>query len=230
MSKLDELELGDLTFYRDGFYSGEYNQSLHLKKAKGEDIELPKIFLGIYSNINGRLERQGYVYFYLDKKAKKAYFIGMKVENEYRNLNIGSLLIASWIDLCMNNGYETLGLNYKQKKPFIIYLLKTYGFEVLDITEYNKRKDVITICRSEDESDNSKLLFFNDQKHEKRFTQMNVYKEDNYSIIHSKEGVIELDDIILPLQGIKKNHVDYELLDFLLAEERVTSTIGNHRR
>ena len=124
---------------------------------------------------------------------------------------------------------ETRNLNFNGRELFKKHL-KTYGFEVLDITEYNKRKNVITICRSEDESDNSKLLLFNDQKHEKRFTQMNVYKEDNYSIIHSKEGVIELDDIILPLQGIKKNHVDYELLDFLLAEERVTSTIENHRR
>ena len=70
--------------------------------------------------------------FYLDKENKTSEFIGIGVAPEYRDLNIGSFLIASWIDLCLNNGYDFLGANKKQRKPFLLYLLKTYGFEIFD--------------------------------------------------------------------------------------------------
>lgn len=230
MGKLEELEIGEKKLYRDGFVSGDYDQTLYLKRSVDDETKRPKVFLGAYSNINGRLQRQGYLYFYLDEDKKISYFIGIKVEPEYRNLNIASFLVASWIDLCMNNGYEMLGVNYKQKKPFLIYLLKTYGFEVLDKSQYETRPDVITICRRKDIEDKEKLLLFRDKHHEKSFIGTNVFKEDNYEIIHSKEGVIILDDIILPLQGMKKNPANYELLDYVLAESKVEKTISKHSK
>lgn len=230
MGKLEELEVGEKKLYGDGFISGDYDQTLYLKRAPDDGIRKQKVFLGAYSNINGRLQRQGYLYFYLDEEKNTSYFIGINVEPEYRNLNIASFLVASWIDLCMNNGYEILGVNYKQKKPFLIYLLKTYGFEVLDKSQYETRPDIITICRSKDLEDKRKLLLFKDQHHEKTFIGTNIFKHDNYEIIHSKDGIILLDNIILPLQGMKKNPANYELLDYALAEDKVETTISKHSK
>ena len=129
MGKLENLETGDKFLYSDKYFSGDYNQELYIKRSEDDGSNKPKYFINAYSNINGEIVRQGYIYFYLDEKTKTSSFIGVKVEDAYRDLNIGSFLIASWINLCLNNGYDFLGVNQKQRKPFLLYLLKTYGFE-----------------------------------------------------------------------------------------------------
>ena len=108
MELLNQMEIGDSKLYSSNLFSGEYNQSLYIKKAANNKGELPKYYINICFNKNGNVVRQGYLYFYLDSKARISEFIGISVSPEYRNLNIGSLLIAVWIDLCLNNGYDFL--------------------------------------------------------------------------------------------------------------------------
>ena len=230
MGKLESLEFGDKFLYSDKYFSGDYNHELYIKKSIDDGSNKPKYFINAYSNINGELVRQGYVYFYLDQETKTSSFIGVKVEDEYRNLNIGSFLIASWINLCLNNGYDFLGVNQKQRKPFLLYLLKTYGFEILDISLYYTRPDVISLYKSEDKKDLRKYLLFRDSKHEKAFIGTNIYKTDNYEIVHNQHGLILLNHIILPLQNMKKNPVSYELLNYDMAERKVETVISRHTR
>ena len=104
------------------------------------------------------------------------------------------------------------------------------GFEILDTSLYETRPDVITVCRSLDFSDKRKMLLFKDSMHENNFIKTNIFKEDNYEIIHSNEGIIMLDNVILPLQNRHKNSVHYELLDELLAEYKVQNTISKHTK
>lgn len=230
MGKIENLETGNRLLYSEGYFSGNYNQDLYIKKSNDDGSNRPKYFLSAFTNINGELRQQGYLYFYLDHDTKSSFFIGIKVEEQYRNLNIGSFLVASWIDLCLNNGYNFLGVHEKQRKPFLLYLLKTYGFEILDKSLYDTRPDVISICRDKDLEKKEKLLLFRDSKHEQTFMGTNIYKTDNYKIIHSPEGIIHLDNIILPLQNRKRDKIQYELLNQELAELKTDSVISRHKR
>ena len=230
MGKLENIDIGDRQLYKTGFFSGDYNQDLYLKRSIDDGSNKPKFYIGAFSNINGRLIQQGYLYFYLDYETKTSSFIGIAVEEEFRNLNIASFLVASWIDLCMNNGYDFLGTYEKQKKPFLLYLLKTYGFEILDKTQYETRPDVISVCRNIEKQDKRKYLLFRDKKHEKAFMTTNVYTHDNYEIIDNTKGKIVLDNVILPLQNMKKNRIRYELLDKVIAENKTDEVISRHKR
>ena len=229
MDTLNNLKEGEKTLYQTGFYAGNYDEDLYIKKSIDDGSHRPKFYISVYTRINNELRQQGYLYFYLDYETKQSNFIGIKVEPEYRNLNIASFLIATWIDLCLNNGYK-LGVNEKQRKPFLLYLLKTFGFEILNTSLYETRPDVITCCRSLDYSNKSKMLFFKDPKHEENFLKTNIIKEDNYQIIHSTNGIIRLDNIILPLQNMHHNPVHYELLDDLMAEVKTNITIAKHKK
>ena len=230
MDTLRKLPEGERTLYQDNVFSGDFSQSIFLKKANDDGSNRPKYYISAFSPIDGELRMQGYLYFYLDYENKSSHFVGIKVYPEYRNLNIASFLVATWIDICLNNGYDFLGTNQKQRKPFLTYLLKTYGFEILDKSLYQTRPDVITICRNQDTLDLTKYLKFKDPVHEHRFTKTNIYKEDNYHIIHDMEGFITLDDIILPLQGAKRANINYELLDKDLAEAKSKLTIKKHTK
>lgn len=230
MRYLEKLEPGKRTLYSESYFSGEYSHEIYLKKAIDDASNKPKFYISIFSNINGTPTLQGYLYFYLDYETMTSSFIGINVLPEYRNLNIASLLISCWIDLCINNGYDFLKTNKKQRKPFLLYLLKTYGFEVYDTSLYEKRDDVISICRSTNPNDTSKILLFKDSKHEKNFIGTNVYKNDNYKIVHEKNDIILLDKVILPLQSMKRNQIDYELLNQDLAEIKTEVTLSRHKK
>lgn len=227
---LENLEPDDRKLYRDNFVSGDYNQDLYLKRAIDDGSHRTKIYLSIHTKENGALVQQGFLYFYLDDELMSSDFIGIRVDEKYRNLNIASFLVASWIDLCKNNGYEFLGANEKQRKPFLLYLLKTYGFEIFDKTLYDTRPDVITICRSVDLLDKRKFLLFKSPQHEKVFRGTNIYKSDNYEIAPNTNGLIILDNVLLPLQNSKKCSTKYELWDEIKAELKSTEVINRHRK
>ena len=205
----------------------------------------PKFYLTIYATINNQTIMQGYLYFYLDYQSKTSSFIGLKVLNEYRNNNMASFLIASYINLCMNNGYEILNINPKQRKPFILYLLKTYGYEVNDLNLYETRNDVISICCKKEINDLTKLLLFKDIKHELSFMSTNSYKFDNYQIVHSKDNLIVLekddnlkivynlivlDQVIMPLQNASLNPINYELIDKEKAFNKTNLVLSRHKK
>lgn len=228
MKYFKRLETGIRTPYSDNYFSGDYNHNIYLMKANDDGSNKPKYYLRATTKINGVEVIQGYMYFYIDYDTKTSEFIGIKVHEEFRNLNISSLLISLWIDLCLNNGIDFLGSNKRQRKPFLIYLLKTYGFEILDKSLYETSKDLISICRRD--NDLSKLLLFRDTRHETLFRATNIFDEDNYKIITSLDGVTHLDDIIMPLQGYKKKQISYNLVDYDKANVKVKRILNNHRK
>lgn len=231
MGTLENFNSGDKILYMDNCFSGNYNQQLYIKRAIDDGSNRPKFYISVISNVNGSLVQQGYLYFYLDFEKKESHFIGVKVEPEFRNLNIASFLVASWIDLCLNNGYDFLGVNHKQKKPFLLYLLKTYGFEVSDLSLYETRNDVISICQNMSSYSDRKFLLFKDVKHEKAFMGTNIFKTDNYEIIHDlRRNMVILDNVIIPLQNMSLNHVEYSLQEKEIADIKTNHTLSKHRR
>ena len=230
MELISKMQHGEKKLYDDNFFSGDYNQEIYLKKSFDDGSHKDKYYLEVYSKINGIYVMQGYIYFYLNKENRACNFIGMRVVEEYRNLNIGSLLVSSWIDFCLNNNYEFIGVHPKQKKPFILYMLKTYGFEVFDTNMYNTRSDVISICRAIDLDDTYKYLKFNNERHQRNFMQTNIYKSDNYKIVDDVFDVFELDKVIFPLQDITRKPADYYLQDKDYASERAIRTLTKHRK
>ncbi len=229
MNTLQDLETGKRYLYSDSFYSGNYKHKIFLKKSVDDGSNRPKFYLSAFTYINGELRQQGYIYYYIDYETKTSSFIGLKVEKEYRNLNIGSLLISSWIDLCLNTGYDFLGLNNKQRKPFLIYLLKTYGFEIHDKSLYETRDDVISICKSINKDDKNKYLLFKNPEHENIFIGTNTFKNDNYIIVHNDKSILLLDKVIIPFQNRRKNKIDYTLLNQTQAETKAKKVLLKHK-
>lgn len=230
MSFLKLMKEGESILYSDGVFSGDYNQVLYLKRANDDGSGKPKYYINIFTVINGEPVKQGYLYFYADHDEKTCKFIGINVSDEYRNLNIGSFLVATWIDLCLNSGYDFLGVNPKQRKPFLLYLLKTYGFEIFDTTKYMTSDDVISICKSLSEDDKRKLLLFKDKKNEETFLKTNICKHDNYGIVHSKENLSILDEVIIPFQNRSRNNVEYELSDMEKSSKKCSKVISRHKK
>lgn len=230
MEKFECLELNQKKLYSDGYFSGDYNQEVYLKITVPDLSQRPRFYLSVYGKVNGTFVQQGYIYFYLDFVTKTSTFIGVYVKPEYRNLNIGSFLCACWIDFCFNYGYDFLNANKKQRKPFLLYMLKTYGFEVLDPSLYLTRKDVISICRDSDSDKKRKVLFFKDFSHEKIFMNTNVYKMEDYEIVHSLDHFEVLDSVLLPFQNLQKNQVQYHLLNQHQAQERTQAVLARHKK
>lgn len=230
MIAFENLESGKRNIYSNDYFSGDYNQTIYLKKSIDDGSNKPKFYLSAFTNINGNQRLQGYLYFYLDYETKQSYFIGLKINPEYRNINMASLLISLWIDLCLNNGYDFLSTNKKQRKPFLLYLLKTYGFEILNRGLYLTSEDVIHICKSKDETDINKYLLFKNKQHEKAFTKTNSYNDDNYIIIPNENDIIIIDDIIMPIQNRSKNNVNYIFQDEEKGEKKVIKTLSKHKR
>ncbi len=230
MDIFKKLEVDKRSLYSDSYFSGEFNQLLYLKRAVDDGSHKPKFYISAFAYINGELRLQGYIYFYLDFETKRSDFIGMAVNPEFRGLDMSSLLLSSWIDVCLNNGVEELGAHHKQKKPFLIYMLKKFGFEIDDMRLYRTSDALITLLRDPDFSNRTKYLKFKSPNHERSFIGTNIYKTDNYVVLHNTAGYYELDKVIIPLQGASHAHVIYELFDEKLAEEKVTSVLAKHKR
>ena len=94
----------------------------------------------------------------------------------------------------------------------------------------DSRKDVITICRGCKKDDKRKILLFKDLKHEMMFKGTNVYKTDNYEIVHDKKGIITLDDVIMPLQNMSKDQIKYWLLNYDIAKDKTLKVMSRHKR
>ncbi len=230
MEIFKELETDKRFLYSASYFSGNYNQLLYLKRAKDDGSNRPKFYISAFANINGVLTLQGYIYFYIDFNTKKSDFIGIAVKPEYRNLGISSLLISSWIDICLNNEIDYLGTHYKQKKPFLLYLLKTYGFEIDNIKLYRTSDSLISLYRDPDFSNTSKYLLFRSPLHEKAFMKTNIYKSDNYSVLHNTAGFYEIGRVIVPLQNMSIMKVSYELKNEDAAAEKVAKILSMHKK
>ena len=246
MRRIEDYGIDERELYKTGFFSGDYNQDLYIKRADVDQKEAPTYFLSACSN---KGEIQGYIYFTLDQLRKESKFIGVKVGEQYRNLNMASFLISSWIDMCLNNDYEMLGMNERQRKPFFIYMLKKYQFEVPDLSMYETRPDIVAICRSDRILDLAKYVLFKNPHEEKKFAESKIIRSDNYSIVHpespvdirvgttlrnlSGERLRIVDRIIFPLENFRRYPANYRLVgDEALekAEKLAEDTIRNHKR
>lgn len=194
----DKMYLYDMCIFEDK------KQKINLQKTYGLGIKRYQYFLKAYINEGAKEICQGYIYFYLNEDNKTSEFIGLYIKPEYRNSGIASLLVTEWITFCLNNNFDYLETIKQQRKPFLLYILKTYGFEILNSNEYKSNKHVIDICKKENEL--TKYLFFRNPSQKESFMQGKIAKEDNYQVLEEfTPEVFYLDSIILSQKFIMTN-------------------------
>lgn len=173
------------------------NQSIYLTKtyAPGEkrDVYHLKTFITLE---DGSIVTQGYLYFYISFTTCQSKFCGIFIRPEYRNNDLASLLISSWIKLCLDNDISCLNTIKKQRKPFLICLLKTYSFELNRISLYYTDKKSIIVCKSS--YDSFKYLLFKDTGFRDEFSKSDIMAHDSYRIIDSmSDDYTILDKVVL---------------------------------
>lgn len=172
------------------------NQRLYIEKSFCKQTNSDNYFIKAYKLENDCLICQGYIYFYIDKKNNSSTYIGTKVKEEYRNKGVASLLTSSWIKFCLDNDIYNLNTNKKQRKPFLLYALKTYSFELDDVNKYAYSKFNIHICKKEDEL--TKYLFFENLRQKENFMSGKIYSSDNYQVLdETDQNTRKLDTILL---------------------------------
>ncbi len=164
--------------------------------------ELSHYYLEVYKDNykeGERVEIEAYIYFYLDFKKRETRYIGTFVKEENRNLGFASLLTALWMEICINNDFYYYATNKKQRKPFLIYLLKRFNFEIDNIEDYDTLLNTIYICRFIDSY--LKCLYFKNPYEARNFKLSNNMKKDNYKIIDSdtfnSDDIIKLDRVLI---------------------------------
>ena len=198
---------------------------LHIKLEKtfhevsNRDIYYIKLYLAgndIYKSI-------GYMYFYLnqlDECINASTYVGTYIDPEYRSSGLASLLLSYWICLTRENNCDTLTTIKKQRKPFLVYMLKKYGFDIADINEYLTATDKIYICRRS--NDKTKYLLFESLRERLDFMCEKVYRCDNYKIIPTTLedrpwDVSVLDKVLLNrIHNLKNFDTSYNLAEKML--------------
>lgn len=207
--------------YQDGFEYKGIKQDLYFQKTYFKETGKTQYFIKSFIKDNGSFTCQGYIYFYLNDDSKASDFIGVFVKKEFRNSGLASLLVASWIDFCFNNRYDFLGTNKTQRKPFLLYLLKTYGFEIFDETIYSKSPNTIQICRSN--FDSTKYLLFKNTEAKEFFMRGKIAQEDNYMAIDElMPGMSYLDSVLLSQI--------YHLENYTRASEKTQLVLNRHKK
>lgn len=220
MQYFKDVDYNKNVLYESGFTASGKPLFLYYQKSLFQQNNTEQHFIKLVSVEDGVMKIMGYIYFYLNDDLKVSDFIGTYIKPEYRNNGFASFLVAKWIDFCFNNGYDFLGTNQSQRKPFLLYLLKTYGFEIFDEHLYLTNPNVIDICAKR--NDKSKYLLFRNPEQEKTFMSGSVALEDNYQAIKSLEADYSyLDSVIL-----SKN---YELKRRYKAEEKAELVINRFK-
>lgn len=165
---------------------------------------------------DGNETLQGYMYFNVCPTKDGSNYIGTYVNPKYRNRGIANYLNSVWIKYCLENGLECLKTIKRQRKPYILYMLKGYTFEINNKDLYDNRS--IHICR---DREGSKFLLFDNEEEKRRFMSSTICLDGNYRVLDSLEDGEELDRVIL-------NH-KYTLEDNDKAYN-LASSIRNNRR
>ena len=162
------------------------NHKLYIKleksyhEATNNDYYYIKLFI-----VNDSLYKSiGYMYFYLNPTCEgisTSTYIGTYINPEYRSYGLATILLSSWISLTRENNCDTLTTIKKQRKPFLLYLLKKYGFEIPDTNEYLSATDKIYICARPNIP--TKYLLFQSLQQRLDFMYDSIYRHDNYEII-----------------------------------------------
>lgn len=220
MSFVDSIPFDKNILYKDNYEYKGFKQNFYFQKSIFKQNGRIQYFIKSFIIVDKIPICQGYIYFYLNEELKTSDFIGVFVKKEYRNSGIASLLVASWIDFCFNSGYNFLGTNKVQRKPFLLYLLKTYGFEILDESIYKKSNYTIHICKSN--LDLTKYLLFKNPEAKHKFMSGKIANQDNYQVIDKlTDGMSYLDSVILSYS--------YHLKNQIKAEEKTELVLKRHR-
>ena len=162
------------------------NLQLHIRLEKTfcDSTNCDEYFIRSYLVGDNQYRLIGYMYFYLNQicdGVNASTYIGTFISPEYRSCGLASLLLSYWISLTRENDYDTLTTIKRQRKPFLLYLLKRYGFDIEDTSEYETADNNIYICSRD--NDPTKYLLFQSLQHRLNFMCERVYRHDNYKII-----------------------------------------------
>ena len=95
----------------------------------------------------------------------------------------------------MDFGYYKFTTTKKQRKPFLIYLLKKMGFEIEDSSKYDKSNFTIKIYQSP--LNNNKYLEFKYAEFARKFMNSSIALEDNYCLLpRVSEGINYIDQVL----------------------------------
>lgn len=136
---------------------------------------------------------QGYMYFNICPLNNSSNYIGTYVNPEFRRGGIAQLLNAYWIRFCLENDIVNLKTIKRQRKPFLVYMLKKYSFEVANISQYEGRS--IHICKKNEGE--KKALLFDSSLQKELFLTGKIYRDDNYCILDSLGEYEKIDKVLL---------------------------------
>ncbi|MCI8575049.1 MAG: hypothetical protein HFI09_01115 [Bacilli bacterium] len=219
---LEKMPYKQNLLLRDDLIFQGKRQQIYFSKHTCDSEEMDRFYLKLITKCDkGVLEKQGYLYFYLDMDSLTSKLVGFSVKDEYRNTGLGSLLISSWLLFCMDQGILKITSHHKQRKPFLIYLLKKFYFESMSNASYIKATRKVYICKLLDYMD--KYVIFEDKYEREHFSRINVIERDNYRIADFYTPGIEiLDEIILG--------ISYELKDKEQGYKRALRIYKEHQR
>ena len=189
------------------FYDSLYRENeeilIYFSKCSSAN-DMPRFYFSFYE----KETLVAYIYFYLNMGGgRTSKFIGMYVAKEKRNEGYAKLLLSTWIQFCLHHSVETIQTIERQRKPFIVYLLKTFGFDLLNEEEKQKDRRKIAICKRENSC--SKCLHFHDKNQEMGFINSHIMKEDNYDVLSlldlENPDIHVLDHILL-----LKSYISYD--------------------
>lgn len=189
----------------------EERERVYFEKVYFPHKSVNQYFIKLFKlNKYGTYLCDGYIYFYLDLLKKESNFIGLWVKPERRNEGLAQVLISYWVNLCLENGIYDLNTIHKQRKPFILYLLKKFKFDLLNIKLYESSLNTINICKCLD--NDVKCLYFKNPLQAETFKNSKILESDNYIILDSlTEDTEVLDQILLStLYTLKDNDEAYK--------------------
>lgn len=194
MNRFENLPCKNPTIFKDNLEFQNCPQHITLSKyICNADIN-DRYYLRANVVKENQLISLGYLYFYIQPALSQSEFIGVGINEAYRNYGIASLLIASWINLCLDEDINHLKTTAKQRKPFPLFLLKKYHFDVQNPQVYQTSSRVVHICKKENSS--QKYLLFKDKHEELRFQRSNIMTSDNYHILDTSDTPFTIIDTV----------------------------------
>lgn len=184
----------------------EDRERIYFEKAYFTHKNVDQYFIKIYKMDKfGTYLCDGYIYFYLDVLNKESNFIGLWVKPERRNEGLAQILISYWVNFCLENGLYNLNTIHKQRKPFTLYLLKKFKFDLLNNDLYESSSNTINICKLIDRDD--KCLYFKNPLQAATFKNSKILESDNYLILDSiNEDTQVLDQVLLSTSYISQDN------------------------
>ena len=182
--------------------------TVNLKKTFYGENGQTYYFINLFLNSKGVHKNIGYMYFMLDVEKRISYYVGTYIKPEYRSCGFASLLTSYYIKTVLDDDYEQLLTNKKQRKPFILYTLKRYSYDLLESDDCQESPYKIYICKKS--NDLTKYLIFESERHRSSFMAGKVCKGDNYSILPTLLG--DKPDDIEVLDYVIQSRI-YELQD-----------------